>query len=131
MMMTLPPSLTMGWHSFWSRTHIFFETRFFSNKVTSKSFYPASISTLFWFYLNFIQIMFWSFQSSVRPKFGIGIGNRNQGWISVSVSEPKLKLKYIAFFHCFLTITKLSTPYISQTNRSNLIPKSSTFPTKM
>ena len=26
---------------------------------------------------------------SVRPKFGFGIGNRNQGPISVSVSEPK------------------------------------------
>ena len=29
-------------------------------------------------------------QTSVRPKPGFGIGNRNQGPISVSVSEPKL-----------------------------------------
>ena len=77
-----------------------------------------------------------AFTISVRPKFGIGAEFRPKLWVSVSVLEPKPfqpkpKLKYIAFFHRFLIIIKLSTPYISQTNRSKLIPKSSTFPTKM
>ena len=45
---------------------------------------------------------------SVRPKLGFGIGNRNQGPISGSVSEqnfffPKLEL-FFQFSHCFLLI---------------------------
>ena len=36
--------------------------------------------------------------SSVRPKFGFGIGNRNQGPISVSVSEPNFFFSETNFF---------------------------------
>ena len=38
---------------------------------------------------------------SVRPKFGFGIGNRNQGPISVSVLEPKLEHFFSNFSHFF------------------------------
>ena len=40
-------------------------------------------------------------QSSVRPKFGFGIGNRNQGPISVSVSEPIFFFRNDFFFQIF------------------------------
>ena len=39
---------------------------------------------------------------SVRPKFGFGIGNQNQGPIWVSVSEPKLF--FSKFTHFFLLL---------------------------
>ena len=51
-------------------------------------------------FLYFICLL----STSVRPKLGFGIGNRNQGPITVSVSEPKLfvtKLFFSKFFNCY------------------------------
>ena len=49
---------------------------------------------------------------SVRTKFGFGIGNRNQGPILVSVSEPKFffsetETHFFKFSHVFLLLRRI------------------------
>ena len=54
------------------------------------------------------RFFFWRYAQklccSVRPKFGFGVGNRNQGSISVSVSEPKFLFRNQNFFFKFFQI---------------------------
>ena len=50
---------------------------------------------------------------SVRPKFGFGIGNRNQGPISILVSEPKLffRNRNVFLFQIFLIFFRFFGEY--------------------
>ena len=59
---------------------------------------------LFLMYLINLDAFVERVQSSVRLKFGFGIGNRNQGPISVSepnIFFPKRKLFFSIFFQIF------------------------------
>ena len=72
-------------------------SKYFYSHVPKSTFSISlafALSTLAWSHL-------WStvMLSSVRPKPGFGIRNRNQGPLSVSVSEPKLFFRNHFFFN--------------------------------